>query len=70
MLFDFMFLKLFPPPSGHTYWAKDIIFLVTEQEYVGMQAWLSAYHNDDHECMPLVNRTTLLQFIYQITFFL
>lgn len=33
----------------HTYWAKDIIFLVTELEYVGMQAWLSAYHNDYNE---------------------
>ncbi|XP_052860746.1 glycosylphosphatidylinositol anchor attachment 1 protein [Anopheles cruzii] len=26
------------------YWAKDIIFLVTEQEQLGMQAWLEAYH--------------------------
>ncbi|XP_013790376.1 glycosylphosphatidylinositol anchor attachment 1 protein-like [Limulus polyphemus] len=27
------------------YWAKDIIFLVTEHELVGFQAWLDAYHN-------------------------
>ncbi|KAL7297374.1 hypothetical protein TKK_0009759 [Trichogramma kaykai] len=27
------------------YWAKDIIFLVTEHEQLGMQAWLDAYHN-------------------------
>jgi glycosylphosphatidylinositol transamidase len=26
------------------YWAKDIIFLVTEHEQLGMQAWLDAYH--------------------------
>ncbi|XP_031625830.1 glycosylphosphatidylinositol anchor attachment 1 protein [Contarinia nasturtii] len=29
------------------YWAKDIIFLVTDQEQLGMQAWLEAYHNSD-----------------------
>ncbi|XP_014488374.1 PREDICTED: glycosylphosphatidylinositol anchor attachment 1 protein isoform X2 [Dinoponera quadriceps] len=27
------------------YWAKDIIFLVTEHEQLGMQAWLDAYHD-------------------------
>ncbi|KAG7188931.1 hypothetical protein KM043_008532 [Ampulex compressa] len=26
------------------YWAKDIIFLLTEHEQLGMQAWLDAYH--------------------------
>lgn len=26
------------------YWAKDIIFLVTEHEQLGAQAWLEAYH--------------------------
>lgn len=26
------------------YWAKDIIFLVTEHEQLGAQAWLQAYH--------------------------
>ncbi|XP_068158604.1 glycosylphosphatidylinositol anchor attachment 1 protein [Drosophila tropicalis] len=29
------------------YWAKDLIFLVTEQEQLGMQAWLDAYHEGD-----------------------
>jgi len=29
----------------HTYWAKDIIFLITEDDLIGMQAWLSAYHH-------------------------
>lgn len=27
------------------YWSKDIIFLVTEHEQLGMQAWLEAYHS-------------------------
>ncbi|KAL0861754.1 hypothetical protein ABMA27_009230 [Loxostege sticticalis] len=26
------------------YWAKDLIFLITEHEQLGMQAWLEAYH--------------------------
>lgn len=29
---------------GLGYWAKDVIFLVTEHELVGFQAWLDAYH--------------------------
>ncbi|XP_017963993.1 glycosylphosphatidylinositol anchor attachment 1 protein [Drosophila navojoa] len=29
------------------YWAKDLVFLVTEQEQLGMQAWLEAYHDGD-----------------------
>lgn len=29
------------------YWAKDIIFVVTDQEQLGMQAWLEAYHGSD-----------------------
>lgn len=30
--------------SRQNYWAKDIIFLVTQHEQLGMQAWLEAYH--------------------------
>ena len=26
------------------YWAKDIIFLITEHEFLGTQAWLEGYH--------------------------
>lgn len=26
------------------YWAKDLIFLITEYEQLGIQAWLEAYH--------------------------
>lgn len=29
------------------YWSKDIIFLVTDQEQLGMQAFLEAYYGDD-----------------------
>ncbi|GFY67740.1 glycosylphosphatidylinositol anchor attachment 1 protein [Trichonephila inaurata madagascariensis] len=29
----------------HAYWSKDIIFLVTEHENIGFQAWLDAYHD-------------------------
>ncbi|XP_055946175.1 glycosylphosphatidylinositol anchor attachment 1 protein-like [Argiope bruennichi] len=28
----------------HAYWSKDIIFLVTQFENIGFQAWLDAYH--------------------------
>ncbi|XP_054724344.1 glycosylphosphatidylinositol anchor attachment 1 protein-like [Uloborus diversus] len=28
----------------HAYWSKDIIFLITEHEMIGFQAWLDAYH--------------------------
>lgn len=31
--------------SSQNYWAKDVIFLVTEHEQLGMQAWLQAYHS-------------------------
>lgn len=31
------------------YWSKDIIFLVTDQEQLGMQAFLEAYHGDDED---------------------
>ena len=27
-----------------SYWARDVIFLVTEHEQLGMEAWLEAYH--------------------------
>lgn len=32
------------PSAEQKYWAKDLIFLITEQEQLGMQAWLEAYH--------------------------
>ncbi len=36
--------------AEHTYWAKDIIFLLTEHEEIGMQAWLAAYHDSPTRC--------------------
>lgn len=30
--------------NNEKYWAKDIIFLITEHEQLGIQAWLEAYH--------------------------
>uniref|UniRef100_A0A1B0DKR5 Glycosylphosphatidylinositol anchor attachment 1 protein n=1 Tax=Phlebotomus papatasi TaxID=29031 RepID=A0A1B0DKR5_PHLPP len=34
------------------YWAKDIIFLITDQEQLGMQAWLNAYYgNNDNSAL-------------------
>lgn len=29
------------------YWAKDIVFLITDGEQLGMHAWLDAYHGHD-----------------------
>ena len=31
--------------SEASYWARDIIFIVTEHEQLGMEAWLEAYHS-------------------------
>jgi GPI-anchor transamidase subunit GAA1 len=30
--------------SGYSFWAKDIVFVVSDGYLDGMQAWLSAYH--------------------------
>lgn len=40
---------------GQIYWAKDIIFLVTEHDLLGTEAWLEAYHdvNVTGECACL-----------------
>ncbi|XP_060080129.1 glycosylphosphatidylinositol anchor attachment 1 protein-like [Ylistrum balloti] len=32
-----------------TYWAKDIIFLFTDHEQIGIQAWLDGYHDIEAE---------------------
>lgn len=45
---------------GQKYWAKDIIFLVTDQEQLGMQAWLEAYHTSDlYHTNPVLNSGSL-----------
>ncbi|KAH9644358.1 hypothetical protein HF086_006386 [Spodoptera exigua] len=38
--------------SSQKYWAKDIIFLVTQHDQLGMQAWLEAYHGLHNEAEP------------------
>lgn len=46
--------------SGQKYWAKDIIFVVTDQEQLGMQAWLEAYHGSNVcDAMQVLNCGTL-----------
>ena len=35
---------------GKSYWSKDIIFLVTDKDQLGMQAWLDAYHGLPNSC--------------------
>ena len=35
---------------GQPYWSKDIIFLVSDHEQIGMQAWLDGYHQVDAKC--------------------
>jgi len=42
--FVIAFIVKFNFSTEQIYWAKDIIFLVTEHEQLGMQAWLEAYH--------------------------
>lgn len=45
---------------GQKFWAKDVIFLITEQEQLGMQAWLKAYHgSDDLDGTSILNSGTL-----------
>lgn len=34
------------------YWAKDIVFLVSEQDSCGVQAWLGSYHGSNLKGSP------------------
>ncbi|GAV06044.1 hypothetical protein RvY_16083 [Ramazzottius varieornatus] len=46
------------------YWAKDIIFLVTENEHIGAKAWVEAYHGIDSSVVasePLKDRAGAIQ---------
>uniref|UniRef100_A0ABI7VT39 Glycosylphosphatidylinositol anchor attachment 1 n=1 Tax=Felis catus TaxID=9685 RepID=A0ABI7VT39_FELCA len=48
----------------YIYWAKDIIFLVTEQDLLGTEAWLEAYHDTNVTGMqssPLQGRAGAIQ---------
>lgn len=49
---------------GQIYWAKDIIFLVTEHDLLGTEAWLEAYHDVNVTGMqssPLQGRAGAIQ---------
>lgn len=41
------------------YWAKDLIFLVTEQEQLGVHAWLEAYYGGGMGDMSVLNSGNL-----------
>ena len=34
--------------AGKNYWGKDLVFLVTSQHEVGIQAWLNAYMGEQN----------------------
>jgi hypothetical protein len=36
---------LFPFTTEQTYWARDIVLLISDAGYVGAEAWLEAYHS-------------------------
>jgi hypothetical protein len=36
-----------PPPTDYSYWAKDIVFVISDGYLDGMQAWLGAYHGSE-----------------------
>ncbi|XP_033113409.1 glycosylphosphatidylinositol anchor attachment 1 protein-like [Anneissia japonica] len=45
---------------GFTYWSKDVIFVVVDEEYIGMEAWLTAYHSLPSEYIqssPMIGRS-------------
>lgn len=44
------YVVIFRLLSGQTYWSKDIIFLVSDHEQIGLQAWLDGYHDINSEC--------------------
>nr|XP_054972049.1 glycosylphosphatidylinositol anchor attachment 1 protein isoform X1 [Pan paniscus] len=49
---------------GQIYWAKDIVFLVTEHDLLGTEAWLEAYHDVNVTGMqssPLQGRAGAIQ---------
>lgn len=49
---------------GQIYWAKDIIFLVTDHDLLGTEAWLEAYHDVNVTGMqssPLQGRAGAIQ---------
>ena len=50
MFFDFFFFYNFVIyfPTDQVYWSKDVVFLVTDHEQLGAEAWLRAYHGEEN----------------------
>jgi glycosylphosphatidylinositol transamidase len=44
---DVPFQIYFSPPTDYSYWAKDIVFVISDGYLDGMQAWLGAYHGSE-----------------------
>ena len=52
----------------YSHWARDIIFVASDDDLAGMQAWLSAYHEDvqsskAHLCLYHFEVTPWLQIL-------
>lgn len=56
-----IYLAHLPVAIGYSYWSKDIVFVISDGYFEGMQAWLSAYHGS--------SQSSLFD-IYMFTFFL
>jgi len=55
--------------SAKNYWAKDIIFLVTSHDEVGMQAWIDSYmglHSPNTAAAPLPGRSGAIQAVINV----
>ena len=39
-------------PLGYSLWAKDIVFVISDNYVDGMQAWLTAYHGATQSSTP------------------
>ena len=51
--FSFLPMAVCHSPSvslDNIYWAKDIIFLVVDQNEIGIQSWLDEYHGIQSKC--------------------
>jgi hypothetical protein len=36
--------------KARPYWAKDLIFLISDMEYIGTQAWVNSYFDIKSSC--------------------
>ena len=49
MLYNRFIIPIFfsRSPIDHSYWAKDIVFVISDGYLDGMQAWLGTYHGSE-----------------------